>query len=91
MSVLSSFSQLVNEITSRAVLLQEPQDDRTDLGYLFIRALRKSVHEVQKGASTDDFPELTVINLIMMGAAEGYSAAEMRDFIVQLKSDQVEE
>lgn len=85
---MSSFTQLVDAITSRAALLEEPPENRADLGYLFIRALRKTVNEVHRGAKADDFTDLTVINLIIMGADEGYTAEEMRDFISQLRNDE---
>ena len=56
---MSSFTQLVDTITSRAALLEEPPENRADLGYLFIRALRKTVNEVHRGAKADDFTDLS--------------------------------
>ena len=85
---MSTFNQLIDIIRSKAVLLeQENNDDRLDLGLLFIKSIQKTVREIREGANTDDFADLTVINLIIMGANEGYEADEMRSFIQKLKSD----
>lgn len=85
---MSTFNQLIDVIRSKAVLLeQENNDDRLDLGLLFIKSIQKTVREIREGANTDDFADLTVINLIIMGANEGYEADEMRSFIQKLKSD----
>lgn len=83
---MSTLSDLIDAIRSKAVLLdQENNDDRLDLGALFMKAIQKTVREITKGADTDSFADLTVINLIIMGAEEGYGADEMRVFINELK------
>lgn len=85
---MSSFTELVDIIRSKAVLLeQENNSNRVDLGVLFIKAIQRTVHEITIGADSDDFADLTVINLIIMGAEEGYDASEMRGFIHKLKED----
>lgn len=89
---MNNFEKLVTMIASRDALIQEVEDDRLDLAFLFIKALRKSVREVSfGGANPLDFADLTVVNLIILGAEEGYSANEMREFIVQLKNDDDED
>lgn len=84
----SGFNELISLIRSKAVLLEEQYDDpRVELGVLFMRAIQKTVREINEGANSEDFSDLTVINLIIMGANEGYEADEMRSFINKLKTD----
>lgn len=87
---MSTLNKLIDAIRAEASFLleQNQEDSRVDLGVLFVKALRKTLREIGKGADTNDFSELTVINLIIMGAEEGYSADEMRAFIQKLKSDE---
>lgn len=83
----NSFNELINVILSKAVLVSETEDSRKDMGELFMKALKNTTIEVQKGADSDQFAELTIINLIVLGDKEGYSAEEMRGFIEKLKAD----
>lgn len=85
---MSSFNQLIDVIRSKSALINQESDDRTDLGVLFMQAVKKTVHEITEGADTYDFSDLTVVNLIIMGANEGYDASEMREFIHKLKFDE---
>lgn len=83
----NSFQDLVNVIRSKSALISEKVDDREDLGVLFMRSLRKTVVDIQNGANSEEFADLTVINLIILGDKEGYSPEEMREFIEDLKND----
>jgi len=83
-----SFHDLINVILTKSALISQKTDDREDLGVLFMKALKKTVIEVQNGANSDEFSDLTVINLIILGDKEGYSAEEMRFFIEELKSSE---
>lgn len=83
----NSFQDLVNVIRSKSALISDKADDREDLGVLFMKSLRKTVVEIQNGANSEEFADLTVINLIILGDKEGYSAEEMREFIEDLKND----
>ena len=83
----NSFQDLVNVIRSKSALISDRVDDREDLGVLFMKSLRETVVEIQNGANSEEFADLTVINLIILGDKEGYSAEEMREFIKDLKSD----
>lgn len=81
-----SFSDLIDTIRAKSILISQKTDDREDLGVLFMKALKKTVIEIQKGAKSEEFSDLTVINLIILGDKEGYSADEMRGFIEELKA-----
>lgn len=83
----NSLNDLIDVLRSRSALIeQDAEDDREDFAVLFMKALRKTVIEVQRGANNDEFAELTIINLIIMGDKEGYSADEINNFVQQLKS-----
>lgn len=83
----NSLNDLIDALRSRSALIeQDVDDDREDFAVLFMKALRKTVIEVQRGANNDEFAELTIINLIIMGDKEGYSADEINNFVQQLKS-----
>lgn len=81
-----SFSDLIDAIRAKSILISQNTDEREDLGVLFMKALKKTVIEIQNGANSDEFSDLTVVNLIILGDKEGYSADEMREFIQELKS-----
>jgi hypothetical protein len=84
-------SKLVSLISAIKVevdrINQSETDNRTPLASLLIRSIDKTMIEIKRGADSDDFPDLTIINLIIMGAQEQYTAAEMRGFIEELKPD----
>ena len=83
-----SLNYLIDAIRSRSSLINEElNDDRVDLGDLFIKSIRKTMKEIRHGANSDDFSELVVVNLIIMGSNEGYTSEEMKDFVMNLKSD----
>lgn len=88
-------SKLVSLISAIKVevdrINQSEEDTRTPLASLLIRSIDKTMVEIKRGANSEDFPDLTVINLIIMGAQEGYSAAEMRGFIEDLKAPDQED
>lgn len=82
-----SLNDLIDAIRSRSALINhELNDNRVDLGELFMKSIRKTMKEIRHGANSDDFSELVVVNLIIMGSNEGYSAEEMKDFVMDLKS-----
>lgn len=92
----SSLSDLINAITARSSLIDESlaDDDRAELSSLFMDSIRKTKREIRYSEkrsfgnkAPDDFSDLVVVNLIILGAEEGYSAEEMRDFVMDLKSD----
>ena len=83
----NSLNDLIDVLRSRSALIeQDAEDDHEDFAVLFMKALRKTVIEVQRGANNDEFAELTIINLIIMGDKEGYTADEINNFVQQLKS-----
>lgn len=85
---MSGLNDLISTIRSRSALISEEfSDNRTDLSELFIRSIKKTLREIHHGADSDDFSDLVVVNLIMMGAETGYSADEMRVFVLALKAD----
>lgn len=82
----NSLNELIEVLRSKSALIESASDDREDFGVLFMKALKKTVIEVQRGANNDEFAELTIVNLIIMGDKEGYSPDEINRFVQQLKS-----
>lgn len=89
MSKLTSLISAIKVEVDR--INQSEEDTRTPLASLLIRSIDKTMVEIKRGANSNDFPDLTVINLIIMGDHEGYSASEMRVFIEELKAPDHEE
>lgn len=87
----NSFNNLIDVIRAKSILISENTDEREDLGVLFMKSLKKTVIEIQNGANSDEFSELTVINLIILGHEEGYTAEEMRWFVEKLKAPENDE
>lgn len=82
-----SLNDLINVLRSKSALIeQSPEDNREDFAVIFMKALKKTVIEIQRGANNDEFAELTIVNLIIMGDKEGYSPDEINHFVQQLKS-----
>lgn len=91
----SAFEQLIGIIRSKSSLIEDESstnrtDDRPELFFLFTKAIKKTLAEIKDGASSDDFAELSVVNLIILGARY-YSAEEMRSFIHRLRTDDPED
>jgi len=84
---MSSFDELLKTIRSKSVLIATESDGRIELGTLFLRAIRQTMMEIHRGAESDDFADLVIVNLIILGAKEGYKVSEIKDFIEQLKSE----
>ena len=84
---MSSFDELLKTICSKSVLIATESDGRIELGTLFLRAIRQTMMEIHRGAESDDFADLVIVNLIILGAKEGYKVSEIKDFIEQLKSE----
>lgn len=84
---MSSFDELLKTIRSKSVLITAELDGRIELGALFLRAIRQTMVEIHRGAESDDFADLVIVNLIILGAKEGYKVSEIKDFIEQLKSE----
>ena len=84
---MSSFDELLKTIRSKSVLITTESDGRIELGALFLRAIRQTMMEIHRGAESDDFADLVIVNLIILGAKEGYKVSEIKDFIEQLKSE----
>ena len=84
---MSSFDELLKTIRSKSVLIAMESDGRIELGALFLRAIRQTMMEIHRGAESDDFADLVIVNLIILGAKEGYKVSEIKDFIEQLKSE----
>lgn len=84
---MSSFDKLLKTIRSKSVLIATESDGRIELGALFLRAIRQTMMEIHRGAESDDFADLVIVNLIILGAKEGYKVSEIKDFIEQLKSE----
>ena len=84
---MSSFDELLKTIRSKSVLIATESDGRIELGALFLRAIRQTMMEIHRGAESDDFADLVIVNLIILGAKEGYKVSEIKDFIEQLKSE----
>lgn len=89
MSNNNSLNDLIDVLRSKSALIEsknDVSDEREDFGVLFMKALKKTVIEIQRGSDTDDFAELTIVNLIIMSDKEGYSSDEINNFVQQLKS-----
>lgn len=85
---MSKLVSLISAIKSEVDRINQSETDvRTPLASLLIRSIDKTMIEIKRGADSEDFPDLTIINLIIMGAQEGYTAGEMRGFIDELKPD----
>lgn len=84
---MSSFDELLKTIRSKSVLIATESDGRIELGALFLRAIRQTMMEIHRGAESDDFADLVIVNLIILGAKEGYKVSEIKGFIEQLKSE----
>ena len=84
---MSSFDELLKTIRSKSVLIATESDGRIELGALFLRAIRQTMMEIHRGAESDDFADLVIVNLIILGAKEGYKVSEIKDIIEQLKSE----
>lgn len=89
---MSRLNDLVTAILEEADRIQHSEEDsRLDLSVLLIRAIEKTMVGIKRGANSEDFQDLTVINLIIMGAQEQYTTEEMRVFISELKTDPSED
>lgn len=85
---MSRLHDLIGAILQEADRINQSEEDpRVDLSLLLIRSIEKTMVEIKRGANSDDFQDLTVINLIIMGSDEEYTADEMRVFIQDLKTD----
>ena len=85
----SRLGDLVGAILQEAARINQSEEDtRTELSVLLIRAIEKTMVEIKRGANSEDFQDHTVINLIIMGASEDYTADEMKLFIADLKSEE---
>lgn len=94
----SSLNDLFTVIVSRSYELSKKEDNRMPLTILFRKAIKKTMKEMRYGEKrdlkldlSDDFSDLVVINLIIMGAEESYTADEMRGFILSLKNNDEED
>jgi hypothetical protein len=89
---MSKLVSLISAIKTEVDRINQSEEDtRTPLASLLIRSIDKTMVEIKRGANSEDFPDLTVINLIIMGAQEGYAAGEMRGFIEELKAPEIED
>lgn len=85
---MSKLNNLISAIRDEVERInQEESDTRTPLSSLLIRSIDKTIIEIKRGALSEEFQELTIINLIIMGDHEKYSTEEMRAFIEELKSE----
>lgn len=86
---MSRLNDLVTAIREEAARIDhDEQDSRLDMSVLLIRSIEKTMVEIKRGANSEDFQDLTVINLIIMGAQEKYTTDEMRRFINELKTEE---
>jgi len=86
-SQLSTLSQLLLEIQRRAAEVLDPLDTRTGLDTLFIQAITKALEDIKRGADSDEFQELSVVNLLLEASDAGYSHQEIGDFVRALKRE----
>lgn len=88
---MSRLDNLISAILEEAEKVNKSEEDsRVHLTILLVRAIEKTMTEIKRGANSEDFQDLTVINLIIMGAQEGYHTTEMRAFVSELKNDEIE-
>lgn len=84
----SSIADFVKALQLEALEIERKKnstlDERTSMGELFREALDKSIEEISHGANVHDFYLLTVANLVVIAAQEGYTAAEIKPFLDQL-------
>lgn len=89
---MSSLSDLINVIKTANESFEDPDSaGRVDLGVLFAQSIRKTMKDIHHGANSDEFADLVIINLILEGDKQGYSTDELHEFIMTLKSDDVDD
>lgn len=86
-SELSTLSQLFLEIQKRAAEVLDPNDTRVGLDTLFIHAISVAMDDIRRGASSEEFQELAVINLLFAASDAGYERDEIKKFVMALKQD----
>lgn len=86
-SELSTLTQLFTEIQKRASEVLDPFDERMGLDVLFIQGISMAMDEIRRGASSDEFQELAIINLLFAASAAGYHKDEIKSFVRALKQD----
>jgi hypothetical protein len=86
-SELSTLSQLFLEIQKRAAEVLDPNDPRTGLDTLFIQAISVAMDDIRRGASSEEFQELAIINLLFGASDAGYGREEIKSFVMALKRD----
>lgn len=85
---MSRLDNLVNAILEEAERVNKAEEDpRVHLTVLLVRAIERTMLEIKRGADSEDFQDLAVINLIIMGAQENYTTAEMGAFVRELKNE----
>lgn len=86
MATLADFVEFIkneaNELASQVI-----DDPRKPLNELFENAIAKTLEEIKAGASSEDFPDFVVINMIIDSAHEGYVTREIKDFVNKLTLD----
>lgn len=86
-SELSTLAILFTEIQKRAAELLDPTDSRIGLDSLFVQGISTAMDEIRRGASSDEFQELAVINLLFAASDAGYTRDEIKNFVMSLKQE----
>lgn len=85
-SHLSSISALLAAIQERAAeIAPETGEKRHTLVVLLIMSFLDAMEEIRQGAEFDEFQDLAVLNLLIRGTEEGYTADELKKFVKSLK------
>jgi hypothetical protein len=86
-SELSTLSQLFLEIQKRAAEVLDPTDSRVGLDTLFIQAISIAMDDIRRGASSEEFQELAILNLLFSAKDAHYNVDEIKNFVMALKQD----
>lgn len=86
-SELSTLTQLLIEIQKRAAEVLDPTDTRTGLDTLFLQAITLTLDEIRRGASSEEFQELAVVNLLFSATDANYNRDEIKKFVMALKQE----
>ena len=86
---MSKLDELINLIRDEANINSKDNDNtvskRTILNSLLLQAINTTMLEIKNGVNSEEFSELVVINLIIVAAEENYPAAEIHEFIEEIK------
>jgi len=80
-SLLSALQGEVQRITDEKASL----DRSEELAEVFLEAIHKTLRDIKLGADSDDFPDLTVINFVLLAAEKEFDVRSISSFVKALK------